>query len=123
MQKEERPWGYFVNFHSELAKKPGWVKILFLKPGEELSHQFHRKRDELWYCIKGKGKVFLWKNPEEYGKVEPEAIEFEEGSSITIPRGIVHTARADEELYILEFGFGECEEEDIVRLSDKYGRE
>ncbi len=122
MFKEERPWGYFVNFDEEIAKKPGWIKILFVKKGEELSHQYHRLRDELWYMVRGKGRVLLWKEKEKYPE-NKEEITLEEGKTVFIPKLCIHSFRAEEDSFILEFGFGECKEEDIVRLQDRYGRE
>ncbi len=121
MLRTNRPWGYFVNFEEELEKKPCWIKVLFVRKGEELSHQYHRLRDEFWYLIKGKGKALLWRNLEKYPQL-CEEIEMTEGKNIFIPRLVIHSFRAEEDSFILEFGFGECREEDIARVKDKYGR-
>ena len=122
MKKEIRPWGYFVDFSQEIkGKKLGWVKILFVKKNAELSHQYHKLRDELWFVIKGKIKVKLWENVEEYPE-NLKKIELREGERVFIPKLCVHTCIGIEDSFILEFGFGECKEEDIIRLHDKYGR-
>ena len=121
MKRESRPWGWFADFSEEIrGKNLGWVKILFVRKGAELSHQYHRLRDELWFVVKGRIKVKLWEKDNYPGNLKER--ELEEGETVFIPKLLVHTCSAMEDSFILELGFGECREEDIIRLSDKYRR-
>lgn len=107
---EERPWGKFEQFtHNEIST----VKILTVKPHEQLSIQYHHKRDEFWRVIKGSVKV-------RKGDTWSEA---HEGDEFFIPRETVHSlAGADEEGKVLEIAFGDFDENDNIRIEDKYGR-
>ncbi|MFT4303062.1 MAG: phosphomannose isomerase type II C-terminal cupin domain [Candidatus Woesearchaeota archaeon] len=108
---EERPWGKFEQFtHNELST----VKILTIKDGEMPSVQYHHKRDELWRIIGGKGKVL---QGEEWKSANI-------GDEFFIPKGTIHTGTGEgDDLKVLEISFGDFDEDDIVRLEDKYGRE
>ncbi len=123
MFKEERPWGFFVNFEDEI-KDLGWIKILHLKKDSELSHQYHNKRKEIWYVVSGEGEVLIWENEEDYKKGKVKQFLVSQGDKVIIEKKQIHTAiaRSEKGLTILEFGIGICEEDDIVRLKDKYGR-
>ena len=123
MFREDRPWGFFVNFDEEI-KDLGWVKILHLKKGGELSHQYHNKRKEIWYIISGEGEVLIWDTEEDYKAGKSKVFFVKEGDKVVIEKKQIHTAigKSDNGLTILEFGIGVCEENDIVRLKDKYGR-
>ncbi len=122
MKKEIRPWGYFVDFSEEIkGKRLGWVKILFVKKGSELSHQYHHLRDEFWFVIKGRIKVKIWESLKDYPEKGKEK-ELRKGETLFIPKLQIHTCKGLENSFILELGFGKCKEEDIVRLKDKYGR-
>ena len=50
--QEERPWG---NFRKFTDNTPSTVKIITIKPNEELSLQSHEKRSEFWRVISGSG--------------------------------------------------------------------
>lgn len=107
---EFRPWGNFERF---TLNEKSTVKILTIYPKESPSVQYHHKRDEFWKVIKGKILIRL-------GDKEIEAIE---GDEFVIPRKMIHTATAVNQIAkILEISFGDFDEEDIVRLEDKYGR-
>lgn len=107
---EERPWGKFEQFtHNEVST----VKILTIKPNEQLSIQYHHNRDEFWRVIKGSVKV-------RKGEVWIEA---HEGDEFFIPRETIHSlAGTDEEGKVLEIAYGNFDENDNVRIEDKYGR-
>ena len=107
----EKPWGKFEQFtHNEIST----VKILTVKPEEHLSLQYHHKREEFWRVIKGKLIV----------TIGDKKINAKEGDEFFIPKEAKHTAEGigEEEAKILEISYGEFDEEDIVRLEDKYGR-
>ncbi|RLD16269.1 MAG: mannose-1-phosphate guanylyltransferase/mannose-6-phosphate isomerase [Caldiserica bacterium] len=108
-----KPWGWY----KVLEDKPGYkVKILGVNPGERLSLQKHKYRDENWIVIKGEAIVTL----------DKKNIRLKEGESVNIPRGVLHRVYNPDRkriLEILELSRGEVIiEEDIIRLEDKYER-
>ena len=50
--EEERPGGFFRRFTDNVVST---VKIINIKPNEELSLQSHNNREEFWHIIKGGG--------------------------------------------------------------------
>lgn len=108
--QEERPWGNFRRF---TENTPSTVKIITIKPGEELSLQSHTKRSEFWKVISGSGMYDI-----SGGKHD-----FYVGDEIFVPIGSKHKLFAGKEgLVVLEIAIGEFDEGDIVRYEDKYGR-
>ncbi|MDD5165571.1 MAG: phosphomannose isomerase type II C-terminal cupin domain [Candidatus Pacebacteria bacterium] len=108
--REERPWGAFVEFS---RNSPTTVKLLTVSPGEALSLQTHTKRDEFWRVISGTGYITVG---DIRVSTQPEAEFF-------IPHGTPHRLEGGtESLVILEISYGTFEDEDIIRLDDKYGR-
>jgi mannose-6-phosphate isomerase-like protein (cupin superfamily) len=107
---EERPWGSFDEF---CKNKQCTVKILSLKPNEELSLQYHYKRTEFWRIIEGEATV----------EIGGKKIKGNEGDEFFIPKEKKHRARAGEKpVKILEISFGDFDENDEVRVEDKYKR-
>ena len=107
---EERPWGKFEKY---VNNQTCTVKLLFINPGEELSLQYHKKRDEFIKIIQGQAQVTL----------DQEIKQAKEDDEFFIPKETKHRIRADEKLVkILEISLGEFKEEDEVRLEDKYKR-
>ena len=105
----KKPWGRFLRFtHNEKTT----VKILELKKGEETSLQRHRNRDEFWYAIDGGIEVF----------VKGKKHRLSKGDSIFIPKKALHKLAGRKNGRILEISFGNFDENDIERISDKYGR-
>ncbi len=107
---EERPWGAFDRFTlNELST----VKIITLKPNEELSLQRHQKRAEFWRIISGTGTVTVDND------ITPAAA----GDEFYIDSGLAHRATSGNDgLVFLEISLGTFEEHDEERLEDKYGR-
>ena len=109
-QKDIRPWGGYERFTLE---EPTTVKIITVKSGEAFSLQTHAHRDEFWRVISGEGVVTI-------GEEKHEA---KSGESFFAPRGTAHRAEATgEDLVLLEISFGDFDENDIIRLQDRYGR-
>ncbi|MBM3802249.1 MAG: mannose-6-phosphate isomerase [Acidimicrobiia bacterium] len=109
--EEKRPWGGFRRYtHNEVST----VKIITVNPGEVLSLQYHRQRNELWVALDSGLRVTLddrvW---------EPACYE-----EIFIPRGARHRMAGvgNRPSRWLEISFGEFDENDIVRIEDQYGR-
>ncbi len=109
VKEVKRPWGNFKQF---VLNKKCTVKILTLKPKEQLSLQKHKKRSELWY--------FLTTGIIQVGK---KKIRVKQGSIVKIPKKKLHRIIAGKnKIKVLEISFGEFNEKDEIRLEDKYGR-
>ena len=108
--KEERPWGNFERF---CQNEKATVKILHVNPHEAFSLQFHHNRDEFWKVIEGTGNILIG-NETRTGK---------KGDEFFIPSETKHQIKtSDASLSIMEISFGDFDENDIVRLEDKYKR-
>ncbi len=107
---EERPWGSFRTFTKNL---PSTVKTLFVKHGEAFSLQKHNHRTEFWRVLLG--------NPEI--TIGDKIINAKPGDEFHIPLETNHRITATNgDTEVLEISLGEFDEQDIVRIEDKYGR-
>ena len=107
---EKRPWGWFRQF---TLNDPTTVKVFRMISGEEFSLQFHKNRAEFWHIISGTPKITIGEKTRDAKK----------GDEFFIPRGTKHRMEAvGGDVEFLEISFGHFNEEDIVRLQDKYGR-
>lgn len=107
-----RPWGKYESVDSG---KRYQVKRITVNPGAKLSVQMHHHRAEHWIVVSGTAKV---KNGE-------ESYLLTENQSIYIPVGQVHSLENPGviPLELIEVQSGSyLGEDDIVRLSDVYGR-
>jgi mannose-6-phosphate isomerase-like protein (cupin superfamily) len=111
LDADDRPWGRWEEFLNEDGYR---VKRIVVHPGQRLSLQKHSFRSEHWVIVLGEG-IFTLDSEER--RVEP-------GDTVFIPVGGVHRIRNDstEPLIIIETQLGRCEEDDIIRLEDDYGR-
>lgn len=108
--KEERPWGSFTKFTENISST---VKIITVKPNEQLSLQSHTQRSEFWRVIRGSG----------YFEVNGEKEKVEVGSEKYVKTGDKHRMESlNDGMEILEIAFGHFDEGDIIRYEDKYGR-
>lgn len=108
---DDRPWGWFRRYaQNEVCT----VKVIEVRPGEALSRQRHRHRDELWVALDAGLQVEL----------DGETTVAERGQEFFVPRGCVHrvTGPDDGPGRFMEVAFGEFDEGDIERLDDRYGR-
>ncbi len=111
LRYDERPWGSW----ELLAMGPGYkVKRLIVKPGQRLSLQFHHHRSEHWVVVQGTATVIR----------DDERLVLRPDDSTYIPRRGRHRIMNEgtEPLVIIEVQVGTCDEDDIVRLEDDYGR-
>lgn len=109
--REERPWGEFVEY---TRNTPSTVKIITVNPGEALSLQHHHNRDEFWHVISGEGTLHIGDNE----------VSARQGENHFVTRETKHRMTGGSTpLVILEISFGEFDENDIVRLDDRYGRD
>ena len=107
---EFRPWGWFITLDEGINYK---VKKIYLKPNSKLSLQYHHYRDEHLTVVEGSGKAIVNKNVFIMG----------EGDDMFIPKKGVHRMESSPDgVTFIEVQRGECDEGDIVRLQDDYGR-
>ena len=106
----KRPWGSFTRFTNN---EPSTVKILHVNKGEEFSLQYHTHRQEFWKILKG--------NPEVV--VGDKKMHAKEGDEVVISPHVNHRINApNDDVTVLEISKGQFDEDDIVRIEDKYGR-
>ena len=112
--KVEKPWGYELIW----AKAEDYAgKLLFVRAGQSLSLQFHRKKDESWYVLEGRAELQLG----EAGQAVLTTEVVGPGVAFRLRPGTVHRVRAVEDTTILEVSTPQLD--DVVRLEDEYGRE
>ncbi len=103
----EKPWGreVWLAFEDEYAGK-----IIEVKKGARLSYQYHEKKKETMYVLKGKMRLV---------HEEGETI-LEEGESVTIHPKDKHRIEALTDVKIIEVSTSHLD--DVVRIEDDYGR-
>ena len=107
----EKPWGYEIIW----AKTDRYVgKILHIEPGHVLSLQYHNKKDESIYVLKG--EIILRVQQDETLIERP----LREGEACHIPPKLVHQFEAVLPTDLLEASTPEID--DVVRVKDRYGR-
>jgi mannose-6-phosphate isomerase len=107
----KRPWGSFTRFTNN---EKSTVKILYIMKGEEFSLQYHTHREEFWKILEG--------NPEV--TVDDKVYHPEPGSEFNIKPKVNHRISApQDDVVVLEISEGEFDEDDIVRIEDKYHRQ
>ena len=107
-----KPWGHETIW----ALTDRYVgKILHINAGQELSVQYHNKKDETVYLLSGE-IVYRVKRGELL-----EDMQLKVGESFRISPGTIHQMVALTDCDVLEVSTPELD--DVVRLSDKYGRE
>ena len=107
-----RPWGTYATLKEEDGYK---VKRITVRPGQSLSLQYHHQRAEHWVVERGRGIVQI-------GDVEYPT---RPGEYRHLPLQEIHrlTNIGHDELVLIEVQCGDyLGEDDIVRLSDTYGR-
>ena len=108
--KEERPWGSFTQFTKNQLST---VKTLTVKAGESISLQYHNDREEFWKVLSGEPNITV-------GEVTHTSKPDDE---FFIHKKENHCASSDKtNSTILEISFGQFDENDIVRIEDKYDR-
>lgn len=109
---EDRPWGRFDSLDTGDNHQ---VKRIKVKPGGQLSLQYHHHRAEHWVVVAGTARVTL----------DDRVMDLKPCEQIFIPQGAVHRLEnvTDEPVEIIEVQYGSyLGEDDIVRLEDVYGR-
>ena len=107
---EHRPWG---TYEVLLDKPDHKVKEIYVKPNHRFSLQYHEHREEHWVIVEGIGIIT---------QGEIESI-IRPGEYAYIPKGSIHRLHGgDEGITFIEVQKGVCEEDDIIRIEDDYGR-
>jgi quercetin dioxygenase-like cupin family protein len=109
----DKPWGYELWWALTEAYAG---KILHIERGHRLSLQFHEQKDESAYLLSG--RLLLTKGP---SGDDLTTIELRPGDTWRNVPGEVHTIEAVEDSQVLEVSTPELD--DVVRLTDSYGRE
>jgi mannose-1-phosphate guanylyltransferase/mannose-6-phosphate isomerase len=107
-----RPWGSYELIKAGPRYK---VKLLRVKPGAALSLQYHNRRAEHWVVVGGAALI-------ERGGA---TVSLAPDQSLYVPLGVAHRLAnpGATALEVIEVQTGDyLEEDDIVRLDDRYGR-
>ena len=108
----EKPWGYELIW----ARTDRYVgKILHVNAGHILSCQYHNFKDETMHVLRGE----LILRTQEDGVAMTERA-FRAGESVHIPAKLIHQIEAVEDSDVLEASTAELD--DLVRITDRYGR-
>ena len=111
-QRVEKPWGYELIW----AHTDRYVgKILHIEPGQSLSLQYHRVKDETLCVLSGSVELEIAD-----GDAPLQRLHLQPGESILIPPGRRHRLSAPGGGDVLEASTPELD--DVVRLADRYGR-
>ena len=109
----EKPWVFYKDiFRSDEVV----FKRIVISPGEEISYQRHSKRSEFWYVAEGFG-YFRWNNVTKWKVKQGFTVEI----NVNDNHQLINTG--DTDLVIYEMQYGKCEEDDIIRMEDKYDRD
>ena len=109
---EERPWGSFTVLDDQSTHK---VKTITVHPGHRLSYQQHARRSEHWFVVAGTATV----------TIDGAERTIHRGEYVDIALGSWHRMenRHAAPLVFIEVQQGDYfGEDDIVRVSDDYGR-
>ncbi len=106
----KKPWGSFTRFTNNEVST---VKLLYINKGEEFSLQYHTHREEFWKIIHGNPEIIIG-DKTYYPK---------EGEEFIIAPHVNHRVFAKtDDVVVLEISEGRFDEDDIVRIEDKYNR-
>ncbi len=112
MTRVSKPWGHEIIWaHTELYVG----KILHIKAGQALSVQYHNQKDETIYVLSGE----LTYRVKEDGVLKD--VQLVAGQAYRNTPNTVHQLEAVTDCDVLEASTPHLD--DVVRLSDRYGRE
>jgi quercetin dioxygenase-like cupin family protein len=112
MRTVNKPWGHEFIW----AETPRYVgKILHIKQGQQLSLQYHQKKDETIMVLSGRLRF------EHFEEGQPvAAVELPPHTPFHIYPGLRHRMIALTDSEVVEVSTPELD--DVVRLQDRYGR-
>jgi mannose-6-phosphate isomerase-like protein (cupin superfamily) len=108
----EKPWGWekWIEINENYV-----VKELFMKEGNSCSLQYHEKKHETFYLVKGMLKFYVGDD-----KNHLKEIILNSGDYYTIPPFLIHRMEAIVDSLYIESSTNFLD--DVIRLEDKYGR-
>jgi quercetin dioxygenase-like cupin family protein len=118
-----KPWGHETIWaHTDLYVG----KILHIKAGQSLSVQYHNLKDETIHLLSG---TMIYRTAVRSLKTEGrndrapalEVVELKPGESFRNEPGLIHQMEAVTDCVLLEASTPHLD--DVVRLTDRYGRE
>lgn len=108
----QKPWGHEVIWaHTELYVG----KVLHIKAGHSLSVQYHNQKDETIHLLRGE---MIYRVDSGNGL---EDVPLKAGESFRNTPGTIHQMEAVTDCDVLEASTPHLD--DVVRLTDRYGRE
>jgi mannose-6-phosphate isomerase len=108
----EKPWGYEIRW----AITDRYLgKVLHVNRGEALSLQFHERKDEYQYLVRGSVDIDLGGSDGALTRYRMTA-----GDTLHITPGTRHRITAVEDADIFEVSTPEIG--DVIRIEDRYGR-
>ncbi|HEX9084280.1 MAG TPA: cupin domain-containing protein [Gemmatimonadaceae bacterium] len=109
-----KPWGHETIW----ARSDRYMgKILHINAGHELSVQYHNRKDETVFLLSGEIVYRVQREDDDI----LEDMKLKVGESFRITPGTIHQMIAVTDCDVLEVSTPEID--DVVRLSDRYGRE
>jgi mannose-6-phosphate isomerase-like protein (cupin superfamily) len=108
-----KPWGHEEIF-AETDRYVG--KILWIRAGQALSLQYHRRKEETLRVLDGRLQLLAGDDAARLA-----CFELEGGAVFHVPPGCLHRMVAITDCRLLEVSTPEVD--DVVRLEDRYGRE
>lgn len=108
----EKPWGH-ERIWAHTDRYVG--KVLHIKAGHALSVQYHVRKDETISLLSGR---MIFRVGEQGGELRE--VPLEAGQSFHVTPGTVHQMEAITDCEVLEASTPDLD--DVVRLSDRYGR-
>ena len=115
VRRVSKPWGHELIW----AKTDRYVgKILHIKAGQALSVQYHNEKDETVHLLTGE---IIYRVQRAGDTQEMEEVRLGAGDSFRLAPGTIHQMEAVTDCDVLEVSTPHLD--DVVRLSDRYGRE
>ena len=107
-----RQWGNFKVIENFFASENNIkIKILNILKDKNISYQFHKYRNEVWFILDGNGEVIL----------DNKSFKVNAGDVIQIPKEKLHSIKALEDVQIIEVQYGQKNvEEDIIRIETNW---
>ncbi len=117
---EVKPWGSYT----DVARGDNFVvRMLIVKAGERTSLHRHANRGELWQCVKGEPKVLVCESTDKISSVP--FVGFAPGEATRVRPSHIHridNRNGKEDAHIIEIQYGKCDDADVERFLDDYGR-
>ena len=113
VKRVPKPWGHEIIW-AHTDRYCG--KILHIKAGEQLSVQYHERKDETIYLLSGELRYWV-----KLGDEPIQDVRLQVGDAFRVTPGTVHFMEAVTDCDVLEASTPELD--DVVRIEDRYGRE